>query len=493
MPLTIGQQLQTARIDRNLSLKDVFENTHIRIKYLEALEADDFSAMPSPVQGRGFLRLYAQYLGLDANTMLAELKRQEQTEASFSKSEATLDETPPEAGSTTAEKPTADERTESAPPLWRQFLARFGVTLASSVPDSVQEQDAAPIAEPSPKSAPEAPPERPVKPMTQAVSPSPSPQPTGESDSIFAEIGATLRERREMLSLTYAEIEGHIHLRPHYMEALEAGNFGSLPSPVQTRGMLTNYAEFLDLDVEAILLRFAEGLQAQRIERNAPLAGGARKPKKQFSLGGFIAPDLLFGVGVIVTMVAFSVWGLRRIANTRAEEVQAQATAPSIAEVLISTPTQEILLTPTETLVVVNTPDANAGTEIPPNEGEELAEGANLGVQILVTVLERSWMRVTVDGEKVFEGRAQPDATFVYEGTESVEVLTANGAGVRIAYNQQDMGLLGGFGEVVQRIYGPFGLLTPTVTPTLPATATPQPTQTLTPTLTQTVTATPTP
>ncbi len=485
MSLSIGQQLKTARIDRNLSIQDVFENTHIRIKYLEALEADDYDSMPSPVQGRGFLRLYAQYLGLDAKAMLAEIQHQEQAEESFSKIEETFGEISPEVKRKIADTPNAD----AAPvelPLWRQFLARFGVTLASPVADSVQEQVPAPIAEPTPKSAPEALSEPPAKPLERYVPAPPLPPPTGESGIIFAEIGKTLRERREMLSLTYAEIEGHIHLRPHYMEALEAGSFASLPSPVQTRGMLTNYAEFLDLDTEALLLKFAEGLQAQRVERNLPMAStGSRKSKRRFALlGGFIAPDLIFGGGVILLMLAFTIWGLGRIANTRAEDAFAEATAPSIAEVLMSTVTPEAIVTPTETLVVVNTPDPNAGTEVA-QVGDELPEGATLGVQILVTVLERSWMRVTVDGELVFEGRAQADATFVYEGTETVEVLTANGAGVRIAYNQEDMGLMGGFGEVVQRIYSPFGQITPTVTPTLPATATLEPT--LTPTSTPTI------
>ena len=70
MPSTIGKKLKIARLDRNLTLEDVFKSTHIRIKFLEALEADDFSVMPSPVQGRGFLRLYAQYLNLNIDTLL---------------------------------------------------------------------------------------------------------------------------------------------------------------------------------------------------------------------------------------------------------------------------------------------------------------------------------------------------------------------------------------------------------------------------------------
>ena len=483
MSLSIGQQLKTARIDRNLTLDDIFKATHIRLRYLEALEENDFASMPSPVQGRGFLRLYAQYLGLDARALLAELQHYEQEQASFAKIEETFGAVPDKIE---RREPTdilsGDEETEGTPSFWRQLLTRLGVTLSRPVADPVQKQDAAPMPEASPISAPEPDiaSETSVRvPKNVQFEPSQAPE---ESRLLFAKIGATLRERRELLSLTHTEIEGHIHLRPRYMEALEAGNFDSLPSPVQTRGMLSNYAEFLDLDTEALLLQFAEGLQLQRMERNINIGGmDEKRSKRRFSLGGFIAPDLIFGVGVIVMMLAFFVWGLGRIANTRVEEAGLEATAPSIAEVLLTTPTAESLLTPTQTLVVVNTPD---GEGTPVDFAEEAAEGAISGVQVLVTVLERSWIRVTVDGEIEFEGRAQPDATFVYEGAEIVEILTANGAGVRIAYNQQDLGLMGGCGEVVQRLYGPLGLLTPTVTPTSNATFTPSPTATPSPTVT---------
>ena len=70
-----------------------------------------------------------------------------------------------------------------------------------------------------------------------------------------------------MLSLTLEEIERHTRMRAQFMDALEKGNFDELPSPVQTRGMLSNYASFLDLDVDDILLQFADALQARHRER----------------------------------------------------------------------------------------------------------------------------------------------------------------------------------------------------------------------------------
>ena len=478
MPSTIGSQLKTARLDRNLSLEDVFENTHIRIKYLEALEADDFSIMSSLVQGRGFLRLYAQYLNLDIDTLLEELHSASKKEnlEEFTKVEKEIIHDKQEDVDSV---PTPSE--SAGETLWGRFQHRLAETLASPKADTAQETESLPIAESSQKQA------RPES-SSEVDEDEPS-EPTEESQSIFASIGATLRDRREMLSLTHAEIEGHIHLRPHYLIALEVGDFGALPSPVQTRGMLSNYADFLDLDTDALLTRFAEGLQTQRVERHLKEEqfASTTKKKRRFSLGSFVAPDLIFGVGMVALLIAFSVWGLGRIANSRAD-VEVDATAPSIAEVLMSTPTIAVENTPTPT-VVVNTPapDTAGGTEVPIEE--VLPEGENLGVQILVTMMERAWLRVSVDGELVFEGRSQPDASFVYEGNEMVEILTANGAGVRIAYNQQDLGLMGGFGEVVQRLYGARGILTPTVTPTLDATPTPSPTTT--PTLTPTKTPTP--
>ena len=71
---TIGQRLKKAREYRNLTLEKAAEATRIRQTYLRALEADDFSAMPSPVQARGFLRNYAQYLDLDLDQIVEELR-----------------------------------------------------------------------------------------------------------------------------------------------------------------------------------------------------------------------------------------------------------------------------------------------------------------------------------------------------------------------------------------------------------------------------------
>src|SRR5512144_1867288 len=74
MTQTIGQRLKAEREEQRLTLEKVFEATRIRIQYLQALEADDHSVMPSSVHARGYLRNYAAYLGLDVDQMLDDLR-----------------------------------------------------------------------------------------------------------------------------------------------------------------------------------------------------------------------------------------------------------------------------------------------------------------------------------------------------------------------------------------------------------------------------------
>jgi cytoskeleton protein RodZ len=61
----LGEWLRLRREDLDISLEQAEEQTRIRVRYLQALEDEDLEALPDPVVGRGFLRNYAAYLGLD--------------------------------------------------------------------------------------------------------------------------------------------------------------------------------------------------------------------------------------------------------------------------------------------------------------------------------------------------------------------------------------------------------------------------------------------
>ncbi|MFN3928188.1 MAG: helix-turn-helix domain-containing protein [Thermoflexus sp.] len=68
----VGEQLRAAREARGLSLEEAAAATRIKRVYLEALENEAFSVLPSPAHARGFLRRYARWLGLDEAALLAD-------------------------------------------------------------------------------------------------------------------------------------------------------------------------------------------------------------------------------------------------------------------------------------------------------------------------------------------------------------------------------------------------------------------------------------
>jgi cytoskeletal protein RodZ len=68
----IGQRLREAREAKGCTLEDAERVTRIRAKFLAALEDEAFGALPSEAHARGFLRNYAQFLGLDADQAVAQ-------------------------------------------------------------------------------------------------------------------------------------------------------------------------------------------------------------------------------------------------------------------------------------------------------------------------------------------------------------------------------------------------------------------------------------
>ncbi|HZT54127.1 MAG TPA: helix-turn-helix domain-containing protein [Gaiellaceae bacterium] len=68
----IGSSLRAARERQGLDYGEVELATKIRAKYLRALEEEDFDAIPGEAYARGFLRTYADYLGLDGDVYAEE-------------------------------------------------------------------------------------------------------------------------------------------------------------------------------------------------------------------------------------------------------------------------------------------------------------------------------------------------------------------------------------------------------------------------------------
>ena len=166
MSRVVGKKLRETREAQKLTLQEVADATHIRLRFLEAMESGDFGALPSPLQIKGFLRSYGGLLGLNPEALIEAVDLDPWTAL------ATLNEE--------------------------------------------------------------------VEPQSE-----PAEADLMDSASSFEYIGQTLQAQREILGLSLEDVAQHTHLRIRYLRALEAGANDDLPSPVQGRGMLKNFADFL--------------------------------------------------------------------------------------------------------------------------------------------------------------------------------------------------------------------------------------------------------
>lgn len=420
-----GKILQEKRLELGLSYEKVAEKTLIRVPILKALEDDDYSTLSSETQVHGFIRNYAQFLGVDLSEFLPDVNAQ------------SLDRILP-----------VEQQPEQQPLIKK-------TNLTPSQPDQVV------------KTIPKE-----LGSDLDSNSPIPLETLVPRSQKYFEEIGTQLLERRSLLSFSLSNVEDNIHVKKEYLSALEDGDLSLLPSSVQAKGILQIYARFLDLDVDKVMLHFAEGLQQKRLESSKQIIEQQRFQKNispvVLTIKKFFTLDLLFGSFLIIGMLVFLIWSTSQLIKT-SQEVEFDPTLPDVADVLNAT-NQSFL-------AIEQTP---AGEETPINVTEMAVtntlilpiDSYNSPVQILVIPNQDVWLRIMIDGEITFEGRLESGDAKTYSADQTIFLTCANAAAVRIYFKGADLGDLGPLGKVITLSFDNTGLIKPI------STSTPTPTST---------------
>jgi len=512
MSIEAGNILREAREQKGVSIKDASDSLHIRIPYLQALENGRAEIIPSTVQARGFLRIYAEYLGISANDIIQEWDHPGSTQLSAKPDEnADLpNQTTPadQSANTSIPRPSgiqanSPQPNTSFPPGYIpqggfppvQNMPAGHIPVPASQPttqqpfppniDTTQESET--------DSEPQKNPEEKTKKKNKGFpklftkkAPETKPEPVEKktAQELFSEIGQELAFRRKFLSLSLEDCESQTLIRSIYLESIENGNFEQLPSLIQARGMLNNYSSFLDLDVDAIMLKFATALQLLSEKKNRRDEDKKSKPsKKAGRLKKFFTPDLFVGIFVIVGIAGIIIYSAITItAYRKSISVPTPDLELSLLEqYLDTTRTPEFLptLTQTPTQSVQTNSDAFVVNNTDETESEEVT--SSQPVQLFVSANQRALMRVVSDGKEVFSGRTIPNNTYPFDAENEIELNISNGDAISVVYNQQNLGRVGNLGEVMTIIFSPFMAATPTPqfsptpTNTFEPTYTPQP------------------
>jgi cytoskeletal protein RodZ len=311
------------------------------------------------------------------------------------------------------------------------------------------------------------------------------------STEYMDDLGSILREARETKGLSYKAVQEEIRINERYLQALEEGKYDLLPTPVHIRGYLRNYAHFLELDPKPLLECYELNTQARPIRVNGQGAylngfgylndAQAIPPiteqpffnpvnvELEESFGGRDSESTLRLAIIIALMVAIIL-----VANRFIPLITGRGDGSQNVETTITTILNEAIpddeASPTTTSNPFAPADDGNGDNPVPSTSRNASTNSETAVTTLpprpvlpatmerielrLDITERTWVRVTIDGEVVLEDLlTREDGPYVWEALQEARVLTGGASGVFVTINGIEWGRMGERGAVVEEAW----------------------------------------
>ena len=253
-------------------------------------------------------------------------------------------------------------------------------------------------------------------------------------------IGDLLRRERERQNLSIKDIEKATSIRALYIDAIEKGEYKTLPGEVYAKGFVRNYANYLKLNANEIVNAFNEEMHPQeelqesagsssveeaRQEQSAERNREEYRGPKITSLESYPMEKKSHGVrnALMVAAAVFVVAFAALIAFGGDEEPSAPA------------------------------PRAKTQTQQGQKQTEAAPKPAADGVEMKLSFTDRCWTEVVVDGKTEFEGTAEKGKVLTLKGKDKVRITAGNAGALNYSLNGKDMGAIGQKGEVVEKTF----------------------------------------
>ena len=245
-------------------------------------------------------------------------------------------------------------------------------------------------------------------------------------------LGELLREERRQRNLSLQQIEADTKIRKKYLIALEEDDYSSMPAMVYAHGFVQIYAEYLGIDPAFAGNLFQPPVRTTNVQTIRPAAAGF-KETRVISTGALLTVvAVLFAiVGVVFLYVQYLSYSAAVPSEPVARPTAIQATATS-------RPVAIVVPTPMPTATAAPTPTPRTG------------------VEVLLTVTERTWLRVVVDNQSqpLFEGEVQAGTVRTWTAKDRMDMRVGNAGGVEVTVNGLRQGKLGASGEVKNITWG---------------------------------------
>jgi len=240
-------------------------------------------------------------------------------------------------------------------------------------------------------------------------------------------IGEVISEARRNRGKTIKDMERATKIRSKYLEAIENNKFDVLPGNVYAKGFIRSYATCLGLDPIPLIEQYKREYEEPPPKYEAKTIPITPPPTRHSKRIAFATTLVL----VFLLTIGFFGWSsLKRKPLPRREKI------PPTVEVKNKEETSK----PEESKVTTPAPPSPQ----PPKE---------FAIKMRVTDEKGCWLRIVVDGVKVYEGTLKKDQVMEWKGKDSIFVRAGNARGVEIEKNGVPIGPLGQHPGVAERIF----------------------------------------
>lgn len=214
-------------------------------------------------------------------------------------------------------------------------------------------------------------------------------------------LGAWLKGERERQGKSVKDVSDAIKIRPQFIEAMEEDRFDLLPPGVIAKGFVEAYARFLGLDPGKAVALYRQFTARKEPPKRPPLAG------KRF-------------LPLLIPLVMAFVLFLGFLVKKTIEEQALNARALPVKEEKSSSPAPRKATPRPHTL--------------------------------LIEAIQLTWIEIKKGDSPPYDITLYPGQRYFLKDRKGFILKIGNAAGIKIRFNGQDLGPLGGPGEVVRLV-----------------------------------------
>ncbi|MTI60650.1 MAG: helix-turn-helix domain-containing protein [Firmicutes bacterium] len=271
-------------------------------------------------------------------------------------------------------------------------------------------------------------------------------------------IGAKLKEAREKQGLSLKDLQEKTKIRSKYLAALENEEYELIPGEAYVKAFIKGYADYLNLDGAQLVDKYNQIKEMERKAKEEEETIENEKNENPSILHNkvFLSSIVVLLILLVVGFVVYNVFLLNdsknEVNNIADDNYNLDITANKKEIESENEVEQYDIVGNDYNKVEEVSSQAASSFNNESDQDETVLKSLDSKKKIVkLIVIDRTWIEIVVDGDKVFTGILEKGEEKEYSGYDKLNLTIGNAAGVKVEIDKQESGPWGRKGEVVKK------------------------------------------